>query len=68
MYEIKVHQGKLMYLPKINAISNELSASHRIIDADGNYLMDKTGHKIKHLSAGEYLSGLRVNSVNFSLF
>ena len=68
MYEMKVYKSKLMYLLKVENILNGIKASHRIIDADGYYLEGKTGNKIKQLAVGEYLSGLRVNSVNFSLF
>ena len=68
MYDMNVFENQLTYNLKIHSIDFDYTASHRVINADMGYLYDTSGQVIKQLSVGDYLSGLRVNSVNFSLF
>lgn len=67
-YDMEVQNDMLHYYPRIVHLSKDLNPSHRIIDADQRPLENRHGEPIKFLNDNEYLSHLKVNSVNYSLF
>ena len=67
-YDMEVRRDKLIYRPRFDHFSGSLYPAHRVIDAGFNYLEDANDEPLQHLNKNEYLSYLKVNSVNYSLF
>jgi hypothetical protein len=67
-YDVEVHNDKLCYRPRTSHVSRRLNPAHRVIDAGFNYLEGSYGEPLHYLNKNEYLSDIKINSVNYSLF